>query len=72
VTNIKYENQNFNQEVTMQNRMLGDINVQVDRTHQKMVKVDGKLKELIAKSNQWCLWVIIVVELVVLILLLVL
>ena len=56
----------------MQNRMLGDINVQVDRTHQKMVKVDGKLKELIAKSNQWCLWVIIVVELVVLILLLVL
>jgi len=34
-----------------------------------MVKVDNKLKELIAKSNQWCLWVIIIVELVILILL---
>lgn len=58
--------------MTYQNKMLGDINVQVERTHQKMVKVDNKLKELIAKSNQWCLWVIIVVEIVVLILLLVL
>ena len=52
--------------------MLTDINSQVDRTHQKMVKVDNKLKELIAKSNQCCLWVIVIVEIVVLILLLVL
>jgi len=37
-----------------------------------MVKVDNKLKELIAKSNQWCLWIIVIVEIVVLILLLVL
>jgi uncharacterized coiled-coil protein SlyX len=72
VTNIKYENQNFAQEVTYQNKMLGDLNSQVDRTHQKMVKVDSKLKELIAKSNQCCLWAIIIVELVVLILLVVL
>ncbi|CDW77210.1 syntaxin 8 [Stylonychia lemnae] len=72
VQNIKYENQNFGQEVTYQNKMLTDLNSQVDKTHQKMVKVDNKLKELIAKSNQWCLWVIIVVELVILILLVVL
>eukprot|EP00347_Sterkiella_histriomuscorum_P019593 403341037 len=72
VQNIKYENQNFAVEVGYQNKMLGDINVQVDRTHQKMVKVDNKLKELIAKSNQWCLWIIIIAELVILILLLVL
>lgn len=72
VTNIKYENQNFAQEVTYQNKMLTDLNSQVDRTHQKMVKVDNKLKELIAKSNQWCLWVIIIIELVILILLVVL
>lgn len=51
VQNIKYEGQNFNQEVTYQNKMLTDLNSQVDRTHQKMVKVDNKLKELIAKSN---------------------
>lgn len=72
VQNIKYENQNFGQEVTYQNKMLTDLNTQVDRTHQKMVKVDNKLKELIAKSNQCCLWVIVIVEIVVLILLLVL
>lgn len=31
--------------------MLDKINTDVDKTHQKMVKVDNKLKELIAKSN---------------------
>lgn len=72
VQNIKYEGQNFQQEVTYQNKMLTDLNSQVDRTHQKMVKVDNRLKELIAKSNQCCLWVIIIVEIVILILLLIL
>ena len=52
--------------------MLTDINHQVDKTHAKMVKVDTKLKELIAKSNQWCLWCIIILEIVVLILILLL
>jgi len=51
VSNIKYENENFSNEVTYQNKMLDKINTDVDRTHNKMVKVDTRLKELIAKSN---------------------
>jgi len=51
--------------------MLGKLNVDMDRTNNKMVKVDSRLKELIAKSNQWCLWLIILIEIVVLILVIV-
>lgn len=51
VKNIKYDNENFNEEITYQNKMLGKLGTDMDRTHNKMVKVDNKLKELIAKSN---------------------
>lgn len=71
VQGIKYENQNFNTEVTDQNKMLGKLNTDIDRTHRNMIKVDSRLKELIAKSNQTCLWIIIIIEIIVLILLIV-
>ena len=51
VKNIKYDNENFNEEITHQNKMLTKLGTDMDRTHNKMVKVDNKLKELIAKSN---------------------
>jgi hypothetical protein len=72
VKNIKYENENFGQEVGYQNKLLDKLGVDIDKTHNKMVKVDSKLKELIASTNQWCLWIIIIVEIIVLILLIVL
>ena len=46
--------------------MLGKLGTDMDRTHNKMIKVDNKLKELIAKSNQCTLWIIIIIEIVVL------
>ena len=67
VKNIKYENENFNQEVTYQNKLLDKLGTDMDKTHNKMIKVDSKLKELIATSNQFCLWVIIFVEIAILI-----
>lgn len=51
VSNIKYEGQNFNQEVTTQNKMLDKLGTDMDKTHNKMVKVDSRLKELIASSS---------------------
>ena len=51
VKNIKYDGENMGQELKYQNNMLGKLGTDMDRTHNKMVKVDNKLKELIAKSN---------------------
>lgn len=70
VSNLRYENQNFNQEVTHQNKMLEKINNDIDRNQAKMVKVDTRLKNLIKSSNQCCLWCVIISEIVVLVLLL--
>ena len=33
IQNIKYENQNFNTEVTQQNKMLDSLSVDMDNTH---------------------------------------
>ena len=56
----------------MQNKMLGKLNTDMDKTQAKMVKVDSKLKELIAKSSQTCLWITIVIEIIILVFVIVL
>lgn len=66
VKNIKYDNENMGDELTYQNKLLGKLGTDMDRTHNKMVKVDSKLKELIANSNQCTLWIIIIIEIVLL------
>ena len=38
--NIKYETQNFDQEVTYQNKMLDRIDKDIDRNQEKLIKVD--------------------------------
>ena len=72
VSNLRYEGQNFNQEVTYQNKMLDKVNTDIDKNQRKMVKVDNRLKNLIKSSNQCCLWCIIITEIVALILILIL
>ena len=62
IQNIKYENQNFKSEVTMQNKMLDSLSVDMDNTQQKMVKIDSKLKQIIANTNTCKLWMIIIFE----------
>ena len=52
--------------------MLDELNAGMDRTQAKMMKVDNKLKKLIASSSQKCLWLIIILEIIALVLLLVL
>ena len=51
VSSLKYNGQNFDQEVNYHNKILGKLNTDIDKTHNKMVKVDSKLKELISKSS---------------------
>lgn len=71
MSTLKYENQNFQQEVTLQNKMLDKVNTDIDKNQAKMVKVDNRLKHLIKSSNQCCLWCIIITEVVALVLILI-
>ena len=41
---IRHENENFGQEVTMQNKMLEKVNEDIDENLEHMVKLDSKLK----------------------------
>ncbi|CDW91411.1 syntaxin 8 [Stylonychia lemnae] len=68
VSSIKYENQNMQDELGHQNVILSKIDGDIERNFQRMVKVDNKLKKLIASSNHWCIWIIIIIEIVILIL----
>ena len=47
-------------ELDEQNKMLDDLNEGMDKTGIKMFKVDNKLKKLISESNQWWLWITII------------
>lgn len=67
VQNIKYETQNFDQEVTYQNRMLDRVSADIDRNQEKMVRVDRRLQGLMRQTNHCWLWAIIVCELLFLI-----
>ena len=61
---IRHENENFTNEVTMQNKMLDKVNDDIDDNLQHMVKLDSKLKVMLAKGGMCKLWIILVVEFV--------
>ena len=46
--------------------MLEKLNVEMDDTHAKMLKVDSKLKEIIANTSQCKLWLIVIGEMILL------
>ena len=48
---IRYEGENFGDEVNTQNVMLHSLNNEFDRTEIKMTRVDNRLKQVIASSN---------------------
>ena len=62
IQNIKYENQNFKQEVTMQNRMLESLQVDIDDSHANMVKLDTRLKQIVSTTSTCKLWLVVVCE----------
>ncbi|CAI2380021.1 unnamed protein product [Moneuplotes crassus] len=69
---LKYEAQEGGKEIDGQVDMLDTLNRDMDKTNIKMMRVDGRLKKLVAESNHCCLWCIIVLQLVGLVLLIVL
>ena len=50
--NLKEEARQGGVEIDNQNNMLDDLNTGIDRTNIKMMRVDSKLKKLIAESSQ--------------------
>ncbi len=44
----------------------------MDQTQSRLVRADTKLKKLIQSTSDWCLWIIIALEVVAIILLIVL
>ena len=71
VGQLNYENQNFKDEVNMQNKMLDKVNDGIDKNISDMVKLDSKLKKLLAKSSICRLWCVIIIEIVILVALIV-
>ena len=64
---IRYEAQNFNEEVTDQNKMLDRLNNDMEKTEQKFDKANKRLDKFIRNSNQTCLWCIIICEIIALV-----
>ena len=50
--NMKADGAMIGEELDYQNNMMDDLNRGMDKTHMKMMRVDGKLKKLISESNQ--------------------
>ena len=46
--------------------MLDSLSVDMDDTHDKMLKVDTKLKNIVANTSTCKLWMVIIVEIVIL------
>ena len=61
---MRHENENIHDEVVMQNKMLDKLGNEIEETNNKMIRIDSKLKRLIAKSKTCCLWIIIIIEII--------
>jgi len=48
--------------------MLDSLQVEVEDTHEKMLKVDSKLKNIVANTSTCKLWIIIIIEIMLLVL----
>ena len=51
----------------MQDKMLDKVNDEIDDNNAKMIKLDSKLKGMLAKGSICKLWVIIIIEIALLI-----
>ena len=72
VGQIAHENENFRDEVKLQNKMLDKVNEDIDANIDQMVKLDSKLKKLLAKGSICWLWMFVILELAVLVTILIL
>ena len=65
----RFEAENFGAEARLQNKMLDNLNNDIDRTEANMIRVEGKMKNLIKASSMCKLWSILLLEFVILLVL---
>ena len=65
----RYEAENFGAEAKLQNKLLDNLNDDIDRVNENMIKIDNKMKELIKATSQCSLWIILIIEFVILLIL---
>lgn len=68
---MKEAQKNIKEEIHYQDPMIEQIGRNMDQTQSRLVRADTKLKRLIQSSSDWCLWLIIVIEIVAIIVLIV-
>eukprot|EP00624_Nannochloropsis_granulata_P002160 evm.model.NODE_20763_length_15967_cov_31.706394.2 len=61
----------MNQELNAQNRMLGDLEVEVENTNEQMNFVMGKLSKLLKTKDKYQLWLIIFLTVVLIVLIII-
>ena len=66
---IKFEGQNIDTELKTQAPIIGSLRDEMDKNQMKMVKLDSKLKTLVAQTSACKLTLFIVLEFIILILL---
>ncbi len=64
-----YEAENFKKEATLQNKMLDRLNEDIDVANDNMIRVEGRMKNLLKKSRLCCLMSVLLIEFVVLLVL---
>ena len=65
----RYEAENFGAEAKLQNKLLDNLNDDIDRVNENMIRIDNKMKELIKATSQCSLWIILIIEFVILLIL---
>lgn len=63
---IKGQAQDFKTEATYQNAALDKVADDIERTNEKMIKVDNDMKRLMQKANQNMCWGVLCCEIVLL------
>ena len=56
----------YNKEVNDQTKMIGNMNDHMDQQNEDIIKATNNMTKLMALSNQWCLWGIFALEVILL------
>ena len=61
---IRHENENFGEEVHLQTKMLQGVNQRLDKTTNKLNRMNDRLKTMVNKRSVMFYYVVILIEVV--------
>ena len=67
IKKIKYQGQDFGEEVKKQTKMIEKVSDQIDHTAMGLAKVDGRLEQLVSEMDFCKMWCVVVVEVILII-----